>query len=328
MASRPKVSVIVPSYNHARYLPERLDSILGQTFQDFELVFLDDASPDDSRTVFARYAQDPRIRAVFNGTNSGSVFKQWNRGISLAAGELVWIAESDDVADPRFLEVMVGLLDRHPDAVLAYSDSMVIDPEGTPSRPISDWINQLEAGRWSADFVNDGVDEIRRYLVQRNTVPNASAVVFRKNIAERTGGARTDLRLASDWAFWVGLLAHGKVAYTAERLNRFRKHPASVTSRSVSESRDIEENYILVGEMAARFHPCRTALEASLRQLSEDWFWRCHSPGKKPSPERNRAIHRAATACDRRLPVRWWKLWIRLRWTQVCRHLLGPAAKP
>src|SRR5262245_33958694 len=77
----PRVTIIVPNYNHARYLDLRLGSILGQTFRDFELLFLDDASTDESRRVFSAYVSDPRVRASFNDRNSGSPFRQWNRGI-------------------------------------------------------------------------------------------------------------------------------------------------------------------------------------------------------------------------------------------------------
>ena len=97
--SNPKVSIVVPNYNHARFLPRRIDSILGQSFQDFELILLDDCSADDSRSILSKYADDPRVRIEFNEVNSGSSFKQWNKGVRLAHGEYVWIAESDDYAD-------------------------------------------------------------------------------------------------------------------------------------------------------------------------------------------------------------------------------------
>src|SRR5215467_1498105 len=108
--SMPKVSIVVPNYNHARFLPQRLNSILGQTFQDFELILLDDSSTDDSRSILSQYTADPRVRIEFNELNSKSPFKQWNKGVRLARGEYVWIAESDDYADERLLERLVPLL--------------------------------------------------------------------------------------------------------------------------------------------------------------------------------------------------------------------------
>src|SRR5262249_35072754 len=119
----PKVSIVVPNYNHARFLPQRLDSILGQTFQDFELILLDDCSTDDSRTILSQYARDPRVRIEFNEVNSSNPFKQWNKGVGLARGEYVWIAESDDYADARLLENLAPRLDDEPRAGFAYCRS-------------------------------------------------------------------------------------------------------------------------------------------------------------------------------------------------------------
>src|SRR5208282_2627995 len=113
--SVPKVSVVVPNYNHARFLRRRVESILQQTFRDFELILLDDCSTDDSRSILSEYADDPRVRIEFNEKNSGSTFKQWNKGVRLARGEYVWIAESDDYAGERFLERLVDVLQKESD---------------------------------------------------------------------------------------------------------------------------------------------------------------------------------------------------------------------
>src|SRR5215469_13049609 len=132
LRNMPKVSVIVPNYNHARFLPMRIDSILGQSFQDFELILLDDCSTDDSRSILHRYASDLRVRVEFNEVNSGSPFKQWNKGVGLAQGEYIWIAESDDYADERFLEKLIARLDTEPQAVFAYCRSWRVSLDDRP----------------------------------------------------------------------------------------------------------------------------------------------------------------------------------------------------
>ena len=109
-SSNPKISVVVPNYNHARFLPKRIDSILGQTLQDFELILLDDCSTDASRSILDKYADNPKVRTEFNAVNSGSPFTQWSKGVRLARGQYVWIAESDDYADERFLERLTRFL--------------------------------------------------------------------------------------------------------------------------------------------------------------------------------------------------------------------------
>lgn len=102
------VSVIIPNYNHAAYLRQRIDSVLSQSFDDFELILLDDCSTDNSREVLESYWQHPKLsHLIYNETNSGSVFRQWQKGIDLAKGEFIWIAESDDYAHPQFLEKLL-----------------------------------------------------------------------------------------------------------------------------------------------------------------------------------------------------------------------------
>ncbi len=107
----PKVSVIVPNYNHESFLQQRIDSILNQTYQDFELILLDDASSDASISIIENYRYEEKVsEIVLNTVNSGSPFKQWIKGIKLAKGEFIWIAESDDFAEPTFLETTVAMM--------------------------------------------------------------------------------------------------------------------------------------------------------------------------------------------------------------------------
>ena len=122
----PAVSVIVPNYNHAPFLRQRIDSILNQTFQDLELIILDDCSTDDSRRIIESYRNEPRVRAIiYNEANSGSTFAQWKRGLREARGKYVWIAESDDYADADFLSVLVSTLENHPEAAVAFTGSVM-----------------------------------------------------------------------------------------------------------------------------------------------------------------------------------------------------------
>lgn len=101
--SSPTVSIIVPNYNHSKYLNQRLDSILNQTYQDFEVILLDDVSSDNSVEILQAYSKHPKVsHLIVNEQNSGNTFKQWQKGIALAKGTFVWIAESDDFCEPHF----------------------------------------------------------------------------------------------------------------------------------------------------------------------------------------------------------------------------------
>lgn len=109
MDNSPMVSVILPNYNHVVYLKERIESILNQTYQNFELILLDDCSADNSCDILNAYKEHPKVSAlVLNEKNTGNTFLQWDRGIRLAKGKYVWIAESDDTADIHFLEATVA----------------------------------------------------------------------------------------------------------------------------------------------------------------------------------------------------------------------------
>jgi glycosyltransferase involved in cell wall biosynthesis len=142
----PVVSVIVPNYNHARFLSQRLDSILAQTFKDYELIVLDDASTDNSREVIERYAAKHPMRLVFNERNSGSPFAQWQKGAALATGKYLWIAESDDFADPNLLQTLISMLDQNPNVGLAYCQSRRVNAEGVPGE-----LSETRAGmNWPA----------------------------------------------------------------------------------------------------------------------------------------------------------------------------------
>ena len=237
----PTVSVIVPNYNHARFLPKRIESIFGQSFQNFELILLDDCSTDDSRSILCRYASDPRVRVEFNEVNSGSSFKQWNKGVSLARGEYVWIAESDDYADRQLLETLVTTLGADPTVMLAYCRSWRVT-EDDQKNGFGDWyLDYLDPQRWTANFVTDGVEECQNYFVYSNPVPNASAVVFRRAGYQRVGGADETLRLCGDWKLWAAMALNGKVLYLAEPLNYFRYHDASVRSVTYQTGVDVAE---------------------------------------------------------------------------------------
>ena len=228
----PIVSIIVPNYNHARFLRQRLDSIVAQTFQDFELILLDDCSTNESRTILEEYARDPRARLELNEANSGSPFKQWNKGVGLARGKYVWIAESDnDYADARFLERLVPMLDGNAKAQFVFCKSWQVGSDGQLQGFAMTLNSEDKHDRWAADFAADGREECRRYMVRSCYVQNASAVLFRRDAYEQAGGADESLRICGDWKMWCSLLLKGEMAYVAEPLNYFRMHSASARSR-------------------------------------------------------------------------------------------------
>jgi cellulose synthase/poly-beta-1,6-N-acetylglucosamine synthase-like glycosyltransferase len=283
----PKVTVIVPNYNHARYLPRRLDSILGQDFGDIEVLFFDDASPDHSRAVFEAHAasSDRRVRAIFNERNSGSTFVQWNRGFREAKGEYLWIAESDDFAEASLLSELVLRLDAHPRVGLAYCESWIVDQDDVIiSLASTVHAGAFEPERWKTDFVNDGREECRRYLIRGNTVPNASAVLLRKSIVDRVGPVPEDVKLAGDWLMWVRMLRVSDVAFVARPLNYFRTHGATVRSRTVQGGVWMENTFRVWNTIAREADVSRAHRAEIARSLAWTWWASLGKDHGAPAP--------------------------------------------
>jgi glycosyltransferase involved in cell wall biosynthesis len=222
---KPLVSVVVPNYNHAKYLRKRMDSIFAQTFQDFEVIVLDDASTDDSLSALQPYLQNALVRFFPNERNSGTPFAQWNKGVSLARGRYIWIAESDDIAEPNLLETLVPLLENNSGVGIAYGQSRMVDNTGCEvMSSLANILQPLGKERWNRDFVANGMEECGKYLLWMNTIPNASAVVFRKQLYLKAGQADLSFRLCGDWALWVKMLMLSDLAFHSGILNSFRQH--------------------------------------------------------------------------------------------------------
>jgi glycosyltransferase involved in cell wall biosynthesis len=266
----PRVSVIVPNYNHARFLPKRIDSVLRQTFQDFELILLDDCSTDESRPILSEYASDPRVRLELNEVNSGSPFKQWSKGIRIARGELIWIAESDDYADARLLERLVAILENDPAVAFAYCRSWVVDEDDNLHGFEDSCLGHLEPHRWEADFYADGRQECQNHFIYNNPAANASSVVFRRAACELVGGVDETMRTSGDWKLWAAMALTGKVAYLSEPLNYYRLHNATVRNRTSGALIALERLQV-VRWILDRVTPTKAALEKARADASHRW---------------------------------------------------------
>jgi glycosyltransferase involved in cell wall biosynthesis len=239
----PKVSVILPNFNHELFLAQRIESILNQTVSDFELIILDDASTDKSREIIQKYLNDPRIsHFIVNDENSGSTFIQWQKGIALAQGEILWIAESDDVASPKFLEKTISVLDANPATGLVFCPSIWIDSDNKEiHRPSHE---EEEEGWKGSNLV------VNEFLVG-NLIYNASSAVFRKKLVEKVDfESISKFKYTGDWMFWVQICAQTHVDRVEERLNYFRRHSNNISFKSELKGLQFIEgmkitNYIL-----------------------------------------------------------------------------------
>lgn len=240
------VSVIVPNYCHAPYLRERIDSILNQTYQDFELILLDDCSTDNSREVLESYRNREHVsHIVINEQNTGNTFLQWEKGLLLAKGEYVWIAESDDVAEPQFLETLVKALEDHPEAVVAYAHSQMIDSD---SHDLD--FTWHPKGSNGETVVYDGDWFLRHRMLVHNNIYNASMVVFRKKVFEHIPKSYQQYRYCGDWLFWNYVCTFGQVIEVCQVLNRYRQHKRKVTADSQQDGRKWRDIAGILRELA------------------------------------------------------------------------------
>jgi glycosyltransferase involved in cell wall biosynthesis len=228
--SAPAVSIIVPNFNYGRLLEQRISSILEQKFQDFEIIILDDASTDDSRKIIdSVQRRDDRIRTHYNLVNSGSPYPQWLKGIEMARGELIWVAEADDLSEPNFLSEMVRFFD-YPDVRFAYCASIAIDSEGRPLGDYRDmtYLKALSDARWRDSYIADSSEEVCAALGIKNVVLNISSAVFRKfRLDETLAEEIKEMTLAGDWLFILEAVKGGSVGYSARAMNKHRRHADS-----------------------------------------------------------------------------------------------------
>lgn len=221
------VSVIVPNYNHAPFLKERIESILDQTYQDFELILLDDCSTDESRAVLEGDRNHPKVASiVYNEKNSGSPFAQWRKGLELAKGEWVWIAESDDVADEDFLKTMMHAVEQHPSVGLAYSHLRWIDAHG-----------QLMYSEEDTDKVvcYTGEEFARKKLLYTTTIYNVSSAVFKKDVLMTVDWSLFDtMKMCGDYYLYTLLAEKTDVVEIGRVLDSYRQHANNTSGKELS----------------------------------------------------------------------------------------------
>jgi glycosyltransferase involved in cell wall biosynthesis len=239
---KPLVSVIIPNYNHAAYLNERIDSVLNQTFRDFEVIVLDDCSTDNSREIIESYRGHEKISHIeYNEVNSGSTFIQCKKGLDLAQGDWIWIAESDDVADINFINELIV----ETDAEIVYCNSQIIDASSNPATLYGFTHMPFKESYpfFAQNFTTNPIDFIKNWMLKDNFIPNASAVLFKKTLLnEQVKGLEMfttmgKLKLVGDWYFWLNLLLKASlISYNTQSLNHFRQHSTNVRLSTVKNS--------------------------------------------------------------------------------------------
>ncbi|RKD12407.1 hypothetical protein BCY91_12210 [Pelobium manganitolerans] len=265
----PKVSVIIPNYNHARFLNQRIDSVLNQSFQDFEVIILDDCSTDNSREIIEAYREHPKVsHVIFNEQNSGSPFAQWYRGFGVTNGELIWIAESDDYASVDFLEKLIPYINAA--TGLAYCDSLETDEDGRQLGRWSRWQDHFSENIWISDFERGGEWLNENYHSLYNIIPNASSAIFKRNLVPPQVAVSevVKMRYVGDWYVWQLIFKKTQVYYHHQALNYFRNHPSSTRADQTLLTQKATEYYRALKSFLSQ-QTVRTKSADLERRLSE-----------------------------------------------------------
>ncbi|WP_240410127.1 glycosyltransferase family 2 protein [Flavisolibacter nicotianae] len=223
------VSVIIPNYNHAAFLERRIDSVIHQTFTNYEIIILDDCSSDNSRAIIEKYRKEEKVKhIVYNEQNSGNTFSQWKKGLSLAKGKFIWFAESDDYNDSRFLEKMVPVIAGNKNIGLVFCSSFLVNEH---DEILQSWTFGKAPDRPEDGYgLYTGRQFFFEHLVHKNVIPNASGVLIRRGqLVGNSVWISEDLKNSGDWKLWLHLSLCADIAYVSETLNYFRKHGSNVT---------------------------------------------------------------------------------------------------
>ena len=209
----PKISVILPVYNGEFYLKESIQSVINQTYKDFELIIIDDCSTDNSSVIAKQYAEsDPKIIYLKNETNL-KLPESLNKGFSRASGAYWTWTSCDNIYLPHALEKLSWELDTYSEVGLVYSDMEIIDELGA--------INDCVLAGCAED------------IIFRNVV--GACFLYRASIARKIGGYNKELFLCEDYEYWVRMALKAKLRPVKDCLYRYRKH-----SKSLSNTREKE----------------------------------------------------------------------------------------
>jgi glycosyltransferase involved in cell wall biosynthesis len=263
--NKPAASVILPVYNAGKYLDAAVESILSQTFRDFELLLLNDGSTDGSLSRLEYYAgQDSRCK-VFTSANRGLV-GTLNEGIRLAAGDILIRMDQDDISHPERFEEQMGYLKDHPDCVLVGSRVQLIDPDGMPIMQMGD--------RTEHEDIDEGLSWGGAFIFH-------PAVAMRKSAVLKIGGYRAEYEYADDLDLFLRLAEVGRLTNLQDVLVDYRQHPSSMSY----SGRDRQFQSILAatsdarrrrGQVADTSSPdmwSSNAASATISEVHRKWAW-------------------------------------------------------
>ena len=228
MVHTPKVSVLIPTYNSASFLSEAIESVLNQTFTDFELIIQDNNSDDHTEEVVKKYLPDTRVSYHKNAVNIGMA-GNWNKVLTHARGEYIKFLMSDDKFHPQLLEKFVPIMDQNPNVSLITSYREEFGLENYKNEP---------------PFIHlqPGKKIICETLKDRNWLGEPTTVMFRRSNLF-LGDFNTNYTYILDWDMWLRHLSIGDCYILPQTLSYFRVHSKQVTKTALKQSLNYFEVY-------------------------------------------------------------------------------------
>lgn len=227
-----ELTIIIPSYNHGDFLFDRLESIYNQTYKNWEAIIIDDKSTDNSVEIIDNYIKkhpDFKIKYFLkNEINSGSGYYSWEKGISLAETQYIWIAETDDYSDFSFLEEMITVLKNNSSAAFAFCNSNYVSNDKHFLYDSSKRTAVLEVDVNKYEIFES--DVLLNLFPLNTLITNGSSVVFRKPTNQIPQEIFRNKQI-SDLFLWTYLLNNKKFGFLNKKLNFFRRHEGSTTTK-------------------------------------------------------------------------------------------------
>jgi glycosyltransferase involved in cell wall biosynthesis len=218
------VSVVIATFNYARFLRESVESVLSQTWSDLEVIVVDDGSTDETPAIMHRWQDDARV--IYLRQDHQGAAAAYNVGLRMASGAYVAVQGADDAWLPDKLSRQVAALEAQPGIGLVYSDTTVVDANGIPQRG-----HFYDTGRLPH------VGRVLPMLLLDNFVP-ASSVVMRRGVLQAVGLHEETLEVCEDWDLWLRIAARFDFGYVDAPLVRTRRHGGNTHLRAVTSVRD------------------------------------------------------------------------------------------
>lgn len=249
----PLISVFIPVYNCERFVAQAIESVLAQSYQNYELIVIDDGSTDHTAQILNRYKTHSRVRIYHNEQNLG-VSSTWNIGVSHCRGDLIAKLDADDFYGPNQLEVIANFYQKHPEVGLIFSGLNLLYPDGT-----------IEA---ELPFLRSWVRRRHEFLptLLKLCVVRAPTAFASRKCYDRLGGAIEAMKIHSDWELWVRFAANYPVGYIARRLATYRtNHGANITAKAAIDGRSFHDiklwlELLQTGDLPYRLTPAEEAI--------------------------------------------------------------------